>query len=152
MTDATAPAHVTALEAALQPLIDEAEGLRGDVHAAETARKLSARYNMGLLAAVAVGLVLVLAIGYQNNRLAQQVNQTNTRMADCTTPGGTCYSQGTARTGKAIGDIIRAEVYMAECARLYPGEAGPAYDKKLEACVYARLAAPAPSVVPKAGN
>jgi hypothetical protein len=152
--DDTTTAHVTALESALQPLIDEAEGLRADVHAAETARRLSAKYNLGLLAAVVVGLVLVLTIGWQNNRLGRQVNQTNATLADCTLPTGKCYQAQQAGTGKAIADLIRAEAVVSECARLWPGESGPAYDRKLEVCVTARLTPPTvgPSVTPKIGK
>lgn len=133
---------------ALQPLLDEAEALRSDVHAAENARKLSARYNLGMLGLVAVGLVAVLAIGYQNNKLGHQVAQANATLADCTVPGGVCYQEGQARTGKAIQDVLRAEIAVSECARLFPGESGTAYDKKIEACVYARLAQSAAPATP----
>jgi hypothetical protein len=129
----------------LADLIGESRALRADVHSAETARKLSSKFMLALLALVACGLVLLFALSVQNNQLAREVKATNARMADCTTPGGHCYEQSNRRTGKAIGDIIHAEVFMAECARLYPDQAGPAYDAKLEACVAQRLAAPPPA-------
>lgn len=147
-TDATVPTNVTALEAALQPLIDEAEGLRADVHAAESARRLSAKYNLGMLALLVVLVVVLMAIGYQNNQFAKQVAKTNATLADCTVPGGACYNAANARTAVAIGELIRAEAVVSECARLYPGESGPAYDKKLEACVAERLAPPTPVPTP----
>jgi len=148
-----------ALRSSLSALIEESKALRTDVHGAEAARKRANVINLGVLLLLASFVGLLLLLNWQNNQLAHQVNQTNKQIADCTTAGGKCYQQGSQRTGTAIGDIIRAELYMAECSRMYPGEAGPGYDRKLEACVYGRLlaaskardqasATPTPSPVP----
>lgn len=135
-------------EVTLSDVVAEAEALRTDVHAAEKARRILALVNLGLLA-------LLIALGWQNYEVSRQVSETNKRVADCTTPGGHCYEDGRARTGAAIGDIVRAEVLVAECSRLYPDEAGPTFDAKLQACFDARLAAaaaktpqPAPTPTP----
>jgi hypothetical protein len=76
-------------------------------------------------------------------------------MADCTTPGGKCYEDGRSRTGNAISDILKVNLYMAECARLKPGESGPGFDAFLERCVGDKLASshasdatPTPAPVP----
>lgn len=132
---------VDILRSSLAALIAESQALRTDVHAAESARRRQFLVNTGVLGMLALFVLLVLVVAWQNNQVVTRVNQTNARVADCTNPGGKCYEDGKRRTGDAIGDIIRAEAYMAECARLYPGESGPAFDQKLEACVNARLAA-----------
>lgn len=137
-----------ALNSTLADLIAESRTLRTDVHAAEAARRLASHVNLALLGLVGVLVALLLVVTWQGS-------QTNARIADCTTAGGKCYEDSRARTGAAIADLIRAETFVAECARLYPGEAGPAFDRKMEACVANRLAvtvqpspSPAPSVTP----
>lgn len=149
----SAPQTVDGLRASLTALISESQALRKDVKTAEEARKRATGVSLGLLGLVAIFVALLLAVGWQNNQLVHKVNQTNAAMSDCTNPGGTCYTQGAQRYAQAIGDVIRAELFMAECARLYPGEVGPTYDAKLEKCVYGRLAstaghAPAPAASP----
>ena len=128
------------LDSSLAALLSESQKLRTDVHGAEEARRRATAVNLGVLLLLFLFVGLLLVLGWQNNRLAHQVAKTNSTMADCTTPGGKCYQQGSERTGNAIASIIRAQVYMAECARLWPNESGVQYDTKLEACVYARLA------------
>lgn len=147
------PPHVTALRDSLTALISESQALRTDVRSAEMARRRASQINLGLLATLGIFVALLIAVTWQNNRLAVQVAETNRRMADCTAAGGKCYEEGRKRTSNAIQDILKVNIYMAECARLYPGESGPEFDKKLEACIYTRLskatkerqAAPAPS-------
>jgi type VI protein secretion system component VasK len=144
-----------AIADALQPLLDEAELLRTDVHAAEDARRLSTKVNLGMLGLLVVLVLVLIGISYQNNQLGRQVAKTNTTLTDCTVPGGGCYDTSRAQTGKAIADLIRADSIVSECARLWPGESGAAYDAKLEACVYTRLAqpaGPATTATPKAGG
>lgn len=151
-TDQTPP---ESMADALRPILDEAEGLRADVHVAEAARKRLAKYNLGLLVLLVILVGIVIAIGAQNVSLTHEVAKTNATLKDCTVPGGTCYKESGARTGKAIADLIRADSIVSECARLWPGESGAAYDAKLEACVYTRLAqpaGPAASATPKAGG
>lgn len=146
----------------------ESQKLRGDYKEAERRRKRLAAINLTILIGLAVPIILMVAIGWQNNKVLEQTSQTSALIGDCTTPGGHCYEDGRARTGTAIADIIRASIYMAQCARLYPNEAGPAYDRKLEACVFERLEqaaqqrgdtptpaptpAPAPSPAPTSGG
>jgi hypothetical protein len=86
-------------------------------------------------------VLMVLGVAWQNNQIAMQVRDTNARVADCTTAGGACYREGQRRTGAAVGDITRASVYVAECARIRPGESGPVYDAYLEQCVAEKLEA-----------
>lgn len=133
-----ATAYMAELEKSLSALAAKAEGLRTDLKAAEKSRRAATRVNWALFALVVLFVGMLVAVVWQGG-------ETNRRIADCTTPGGTCYEQGRARTANAIQDIVRVSIYMAQCARLYPGEAGPEYDRKLEKCVYERLAAPAPA-------
>lgn len=138
-TPTTPTPGVATLSTSLTELLKESQALRSDVHAAESARRRAGRAILALLILLALFVALVGVVTWQNNQLTQKVTETNERMADCTTPGGRCYEEGTHRTSSAIGDIILASIYMSECARLFPGEVGPQYDRKLEACVYERL-------------
>jgi hypothetical protein len=161
VSPAMSPA-VAELRTNLKDLITESQALRTDVHSAEEARRRATRVNVALLALLTLFVGLLLVVTWQNNRLIGQVEETNTLMADCTTPGGNCYQQSAKRTSNAISDIVWASVYMAQCSRLYPGEVGPGYDRKLEACVTERLrkaaqerqppAAPTPSPTPTGGG
>lgn len=126
----------------LDALVDEAKALRADLDTAEIDRRRASAINLTATALLAALVVLLLLLSWQTNRVGHEAQDTNKRIADCTTVGGKCYEETRARTGGAVQNIIRAELFMAECARLYPSEAGPAYDQKLEACVAERLAGP----------
>lgn len=135
------PPSVAHLRQSLTDLIAESQALRSDVHRAEAARRRITVISLALIAAMIVPLVILLVLVVQNNGISREVHDTNEVIADCTNPSGKCAQQNSRRTGEAIGDIIRAEIYMAQCSRLYPGESGPEFDRKLEKCVYDRLAA-----------
>jgi hypothetical protein len=143
-----------ALRASLESLIAESQALRSDVHGAEVARKRANQINLGVLALLALFVALLIAIGWQNNQVVNQVQQTNDQMANCTTPGRQCYEQGRARTDGAVSSVVRISIFVSQCGRLWPGESGPDYDRKLQACVMERLrlaqAAPQPSAQPSA--
>ncbi len=124
----------------LEDIIEESRGLRGDVRQAERARRKASAFNLAVLIVLAVALLAVAGLGWQNNQLAERQNETNRRMADCTTPGGRCYEESRARTSGAIATVVRISVYVSQCGRLYPGESGPEYDAKLEKCVAGKLA------------
>lgn len=130
---------VAALRNSLADLVKESQALRTDVHGAEEARRRATAVNLGLLGLLVLFVGLLLVVSWQNNQLIEKVNETNSIMADCTTPGGRCYEQGQQRVSGAINDIVWASVYMSQCARLYPNEAGPTYDQKLQQCVVERL-------------
>lgn len=149
---AQAPAEV--LRASLESLIAESQALRADVHGAEVARKRANQINLGVLALLALFTALLVAIGWQNNQVIGQVRATNNTLVDCTTPGGGCYQQGRARADGAVSAVVRISIFVSQCGRLWPGESGPEYDRKLTQCVMDRLAqaqaegspVPAPSV------
>jgi hypothetical protein len=145
--DGTPPA-VAALRKSLTDLVAESQALRGDVRSAETARRRASQINLGLLGLLILFVGLLVAIGWQGNQAIAASRETNRRIADCSTPGGACYEEGRELTAAAINDILLVSIYMAECARLFPGEAGPEYDRKLEACIYQRLSQPPPSTFP----
>jgi hypothetical protein len=130
---------VAALRSSLTDLVEESQALRGDVQRAEDARRKATVVNLGLLVLLVLFVGLLGAVSWQNNRVIEKVEETNSIMADCTTPGGACYEQSQKRVGSAINDIVWASVYMSQCARLWPDESGPSYDRKLEACVIGRL-------------
>jgi hypothetical protein len=126
-------------------LLAETRALRHDVRQAEQARRRVTLIGLVLLAAMCILLIVSLVLAAQTKRVAEQVHDTNQVIADCTSPTGACAQEGSQRASQAIGNIIRAEIFLAECGRLYPGESGPSYDAKLENCVYARLSAAAGS-------
>lgn len=128
------------VESLLASLEAESQALRADVHSAEQARKRSNQINFGVLLVLALFVGMVLVIGWQNNQVITQVQRTNNAIADCSTVGGTCYEEGRKRTAEAIGTLTRISIFVSQCARLFPGEVGPEYDKKIEACVMDRLA------------
>ena len=136
---AAIPPSVAHLRQSLAELIAESQALRNDVHKAEAARKRVTTISLAVIAAMVVPLIILLVLVARTNSISQDTHATNELIADCINPTGKCAQEGSRRTGEAIGDIIRAEIYMAQCARMFPDVSGPAYDRRLEDCVYARL-------------
>lgn len=135
----------------MQQLLDEAELLRKDVRAAERARRRENRIGFAVLGVLTIFIALLVAISWQNNQIVKQTQATNDTIVDCTTPGGACYRQSQARTAAVVADLIKASTFVSQCARLRPGESGPAFDRFLERCVAEKLANdPAPSPSPTA--
>lgn len=130
---------VTTVTSHLDALVAESKALRTDLRAKEAARRREIRTLIGVMTILAVFMLLVLTIAWQNNQVVKQTHENGEKIADCTTAGGKCYEDGKARTGAAIADILRGEIALGECSRLYPGESGPAFDVKLRACVYQRI-------------
>lgn len=146
------PAPVEALRASLNEVLVEAQALRVDVHGAEAARRRANTINLGVLGLLVVFVALLIAVGWQGNTAIHESRQANERIADCTTPGGECYEQGRVRTDGAIRVLTTMSIYVSQCGRLFPGEAGPEYDRKLEQCVAQKISvalgtsgAPSPS-------
>jgi hypothetical protein len=152
-TPAGSTPSVEALKASLAALIAESQALRQDVHGAEAARRKANTINLGILGLLTLFVALLIAIGWQGNVGIHESRETNQRVADCTTPGGQCHQEGQQRLSGAITALTRISIYVSQCGRLYPGESGPEFDRKMEACVAERLqrataASPAPSVSP----
>lgn len=139
MTDPHAPISPT-LGEFLSEIHADAQRLRGDVSTAELARRKATMTMLALLAVLVICMIAVLVVAGQNRAIATQTSETNARIADCTTSTGACYREGSKRTGTAISSILRAQIALGECSRLYPNESGPEYDAKLRACVYQRIA------------
>lgn len=145
-------APAAALKKSLAELIEESQRLRLDVQNDMESRRRATKVAVALLGLLSLFTALMLVLAWQNNQVLDEVNRTGDTVADCTTAGGKCYEEGRARTGQAIQDILNVSIFMAECARLYPGESGPEYDKKLERCIYERLQAQnAPTPSPSGG-
>lgn len=132
---------VAALQTSLAAVADATNGLREDVRMAQKESARKTRISFVLIAVLGILLVLVLAVSFQ-------LKKTNDHIADCTTAGGQCYEEGRQRTGGAIATLTRISVYVSQCGRLWPGESGPEYDRKLEQCVAERLAADAAAAQP----
>lgn len=136
--------HAAALSLSLDKLIGESKLLRDDVNIAERTRRRENRLNLVLIGMLSLFVLCVLAVAWQNNRIAKQTADTNAHVVSCTVPGGKCYENAKTQQSGAVAAILRASTYMAECSRLHPGESGPAFDSFLEACVAAKLAAVLP--------
>lgn len=142
---------------AMTSILEEAKQLRLDYQQQTAESRRSSRILMGAIAALIALIIPMVILLIINTQVMRQSNETARVIADCTTPGGRCYDEGRSRTSGAIGDIVRASVYMSQCSRLYPGEYGEEFDRKLEACVNERLSkaatqrqspSPSPSVSP----
>jgi hypothetical protein len=124
--------------AALEAATEATNGLRGDVHDYTLVVK---RVQWALVAAVVVMLVVLGAVGLV---VKSSLDVLNT-VASCTTPDGECRRESDNRVNGAVVGIstrtITGFLYTNECARLYPDEAGPAYEAKLRACVTKKLTA-----------
>ncbi len=129
----TNPTPVQVLESQLAAVLEEAKSLRNDVQKAERARRRGSLISAGLLALLLVFTGGLAFIGAQSYKTAD-------KLADCTMPGGKCYAQAQSQQVRAISAVTRISVLVSQCGRLFPGEAGPEYDKKLEQCVAERLA------------
>jgi hypothetical protein len=163
-TGDAATASTTALRRSLTDLADvftrNTSEIRQDIGtlerfltSVEGLRREAARRQHRILVALGAGLVLILVALASTLWIAAEAKRTSAAVADCTTAGGKCYENGRRQTSDAVGAILKAESYQVECARLYPGESGPAFDVKFEACVSAKLQAgmatqPAPSPGP----
>jgi hypothetical protein len=146
MADPRGPTDPMAvLSRALTDLTNRLDALRADVQADARARVRKQHTIMAVLAVLAAAVGLVGFVSVQNNRIARDTRTTNTRIVDCTTPGGGCYRDRQRRTGDAVGDIVKASVFVAECSRLRPGDSGPVFDAALEQCVAAKLSSHRPS-------
>lgn len=132
---------VTALRADLGAVLAESQALRADVQTAEAARKRATQVNIAMLGLLALFTGLLVAIGWQGSQVIHRVDETNAHVASCTTPGGDCYEQGRKRGDEAISAVVRISIFVSQCGRLWPGESGPDYDRKLEQCVMERLQA-----------
>ncbi len=131
--------HLGRLADTLALIPEGIAALRSDVHAAEESRRKANRLNLFLLVVAVVLVAVAGVVGWQNNRLGNDVRNTNEHIADCTTAGGRCYEEGRARGNDAISAVVRISILVSQCGRLYPGESGPEYDQKLENCVVDRL-------------
>lgn len=140
-----------ALQSSLAELIRESQKLRTDVHNAEQLRAQKIEQirrenliNLVVIAILAVFMLIVLAIAWQSNEIAHDTRRNADTLIDCTTPGGTCYKEGVARTGEAVAVLQGIQQYIIECSRALPVAEfppGPAFDSRFESCVQAKVAA-----------
>lgn len=158
--DATGPeAGDRLLLSRVSALSDNVEALRFNVRDSEQARQRETRVGMMLMRALVVSVILLtlltagaLVVAWQGYVSANRARETNSRISDCTTPGGRCYAESAKRTGAAVGDIVRSQIALGECSRLYPNESGPEFDRKLRQCVYDRIATDPPTPRPKSAG
>lgn len=145
------PVGVGALQSSLSELIRESQKLRSDVHTAEQLRaqkiaqiRRENLINMVIIGILALFMLVVLAIAWQSNQIAHDTRRNADTLIDCTTPGGQCYKEGTARTGQAVAVLQGIQQYIIECSRALPVAEyppGPAFDAKFESCVQAKVTA-----------
>lgn len=107
-------------------------------------RALIAAFLVVVLLALGAGVTavayLALRAGEQSERngeLLEQVQDTNARLIDCTTPKGKCYEAGTARTGEAVVGINEATLKVIVAA-LSCQEDGLTDERELALCTTRR--------------
>lgn len=141
----TEPTPLADLGPSLRQLLDEAQALRKDVRSAERARRRENRIGLIVIGLLSLFVLLIGVVTWQNNRIVSAVSTTNATIVDCTSPAGACYRLSQSRTASVVRDLIKASTFVAQCARLKPGESGPGFDAYLESCVAAKLGQPAPT-------
>lgn len=118
----------------------EAQGLRRDVELADKRRAKENTYVIAVGAALILPILLMLALGWQSvhtakdaRDAAERAKATSDQIASCTTPSGKCYQDGNKRTSGAVQNLVKAQMAIAECAKI------TATDAQLEACVARRM-------------
>lgn len=136
------PVDAAALESRLAGLIAESAALRTDLKGSEAQRRKENLISMASGVLIIIFIALVLAVATQNRAIAEDARQsaleakkTSDIIADCITPTGKCYRDGSKRTGGAVGNIIKAEMILKQCDREFP-TSEPGYNT----CVTTRLA------------
>lgn len=133
----------------------EARELHAVVHEDNIQRRKESRRVMTVGAALLVMVLLLLLIVVQNRQRSEQSRQilrnsaaTSQQIADCTTPGRACYETNQRRTSEIVGQLVRSNIYIAQCQRVSDTDA------ELEKCVQDRLSQPAakPSPSTSAGK
>lgn len=124
----------------------EARELHAVVHEDNIQRRKENRRVLTVGAALLVMVLLLLLIVVQNRQRSEQSRQilrnsvaTSQQIADCTTPGRPCYEANQRRTAAVVGQLVRSNLYIAQCERISETDA------ELETCVQKRLAAPTPT-------
>jgi hypothetical protein len=108
----------------LQEIIRRYDRLSADINAAEKIRRVKERTMIALLA---IGVVLIVVMGFgmvklfqiaeNSQKAAEQSARTAATIEDCTVPAGSCYRDGSKRTGGAVGNILKGQVAVAECLK-----------------------------------
>jgi hypothetical protein len=125
----------------LQEIIRRYDKLSADINAAEKIRRVKERTMIALLA---IGVVLIVVMGAgmwklfqiaeDSQRAAEQSARTAATIEDCTVPTGSCYRDGSKRTGGAVGNILKGQVAVAECLKEVASAA------EVQACMDRKLA------------
>lgn len=93
----------------------------------------AAAIALGVLA-TAVALTLIVVSTFKLQGIAETNRRNGERVIDCTTPGGDCFNESTARTGEAVGSINEVTVAAVACAQKNTGIAA------IQECVRKALA------------
>lgn len=129
------PAHLSQtldnLGDAARALSEETRADREERRAERQAQRRRDRLTLTLIGLVAVLVVALGAIAW-NNR------QTYKRIEDCTTTGGKCNEESQKRVGGAISQLVGAQVVIEACGRVPDNDTVA----EIEACVAQRMAKP----------
>lgn len=111
----------------LKPFTAEAAATRAAI---EDRSRIQHRINhwlISLVAGIAVAVILMLVILVQNRQRSNQTREvirasadTSAQIADCTTPGGTCFQQSQQRLASAYDYLTWVQVYSMICLRDHP--------------------------------
>jgi hypothetical protein len=69
----------------------------------------------------------------QNSQIIRNSASTSQQIADCTSPGGTCFERSQRKTAEIMRRLLVTDLYIAQCAKVTNT------DSELEQCVAQRL-------------
>ena len=123
----SAAAASLALTRSLDEVIRESKALRRDVDASREQARHASRTMLTGIAVLGMGLVVLMVVAILGGRTARdarasadEARATSRLIADCTTPTGKCYADGSKRTGGAVSNIFKGQIAMTECSYLHP--------------------------------
>lgn len=138
------------LDSRLAGLIAQSESLRVDLKSSEAQRRKENLISICIAVLVIIFIVIILAVAVQNNTIARDAKASaeaaesvSKFVADCTTPSGKCYQDGSKRTGGAVTNILKGDIIIAQCNRDFPTD-----DRKFNDCVVTRMKAAFPAATP----
>ncbi len=138
----TRPNPAGVLSTDLKSLVKELGSLRADVERADTRRKRENGYILAAAGCLAIPILLMLAIAWQQLSIARNARtaaegaqRAAHRIEDCTTPAGKCYADSSRRTGGAVANILRGNVVIAECRQQRSPDTSVAAQRELETCI-----------------
>lgn len=124
-----------ALDRVSENIAAHTDALRGDVALFARRQRTVTQIAAGAALIALVFLVLIFVLLVQLGHLQHAGRSVGRQIADCTTPGGSCYQRNQAQTGKAVGSINQVTIIVGRCAKT------TSTDEAMTGCIDKALAA-----------